>query len=320
MSMGNTTKKAHMRNPTSFTTGFEDREEEMWVLSASRPGVATGVVVSAAAAIDKETSFTIVKLEDVAKDVQEVGKSVKLLVQRERTVDIKTHVAIRRLERLEKETVQQDHQKHEAGLTEAFADKSKAAKLVFDKWFVDKGFGFGRVQTGETIFVNASVVQGGEVLMVGTDAWAQVESDDARAGVPRTKSLEAQGVDRRKGQEKAIKVAQQVRRAAALTAELAAQSEKKVTKVCEQPPGLQEDGGLAEPLRLSATLPQFFLQHCPSTAAECTKPLAAQLWLRARSRSARLRTPKQGHWQARAEADRPLKDEKEQVWEVYKRQ
>ena len=39
-------------------------------------------------------------------------------------------------------------------------------------------------------------------------------------------------------------MAQQVRRAAALTAQLAAQSEKKVSLVCDQPPGLR--GELAE--------------------------------------------------------------------------
>ena len=47
-----------------------------------------------------------------------------------------------------------------------------------------------------------------------------------------------------KGKERANKVAQLVRRAAALTAELAAQSEKKASAVCDQPPGLV--GELAE--------------------------------------------------------------------------
>ena len=45
---------------------------------------------------------------------------------------------------------------------------------------------------------------------------------------------------RPRGTENANKVAQQVRRAAALTAELAAQSEKKTAAVCDQPPGLNE--------------------------------------------------------------------------------
>ena len=44
--------------------------------------------------------------------------------------------------------------------------------------------------------------------------------------------------------ESANKVAQQVRRAAAVTAELAGWSEKKVSVLCDQPPGLR--GELAE--------------------------------------------------------------------------
>ena len=43
-----------------------------------------------------------------------------------------------------------------------------------------------------------------------------------------------------KERERANKVAQQVRRAAALTAELAVQPEKKTAAVCDQPPGLDE--------------------------------------------------------------------------------
>ena len=43
-----------------------------------------------------------------------------------------------------------------------------------------------------------------------------------------------------RGKEQPNKVAHQVRRAAALTAELAAQSEKKTAAVCPQPPGLDE--------------------------------------------------------------------------------
>ena len=53
--------------------------------------------------------------------------------------------------------------------------------MVVDKWFVDKGYGFGRGATGEIIFIHASAVQGAEVLTIGTDAWMQVVNDDARA-------------------------------------------------------------------------------------------------------------------------------------------
>ena len=54
-------------------------------------------------------------------------------------------------------------------------------KLTVDKWFVDKGFGFGKVQTGEVVFIHASVVHGAELLAVGADARTQVVSDHARA-------------------------------------------------------------------------------------------------------------------------------------------
>ena len=33
----------------------------------------------------------------------------------------------------------------EASLPDALADRTKVMKLVVDKWFVDKGFGFGKV-------------------------------------------------------------------------------------------------------------------------------------------------------------------------------
>ena len=90
--------------------------------------------------------------------------------------------------------------------------------------------------------MRGQAVQGAEVLTIGTDAWVQVVIDDARAqGVYRARR--AWGRDTWKAErdkEKANKVAQQVKRAAVLTAELAAQSEKKTAAVCDQPPGLDE--------------------------------------------------------------------------------
>ena len=111
-----------------------------------------------------------------------------------------------------------------------------------DKWLVDRGFGFGKTTTGEIVFIHASVVQGAEVLMVGTYAWAQVVSDHARAeGRYRARRVWGRNAWRQeKDTEKANQVAQQVRRVAALTAELAAQSEKKTAAVCDQPPGLDK--------------------------------------------------------------------------------
>ena len=98
---------------------------------------------------------------------------------------------MKKLERLEKERDEQDDKEREVSLKEALADKTRVVKLVVDKWFVDKGFGFGKVPTGEIVFIHASVVHGGDVLMIGTDAWVQVVNDEARAegGASSTKRL-----------------------------------------------------------------------------------------------------------------------------------
>ena len=112
---------------------------------------------------------------------------------------MKAEVAVRRLARLEKEHSQLEDEEREASLPDALADRTKVAKLVVDKWFVDKGFGFGKVPSGEVVFIHASAVQGAEVLMIGTEAWVQVVSDDARvqggfrARRPRGSKRERQG-------------------------------------------------------------------------------------------------------------------------------
>ena len=116
---------------------------------------------------------------------------VEFLVRRERKLDVKADVAIRRLERLEKEDFQREDEAVEASLPEALPDKTKVVQLLVDKWFVDEGFGFGKVPSGEVVFIHASAVQGAEVLTIGTEAWVQVVSDDARAqgGVPSPQSM-----------------------------------------------------------------------------------------------------------------------------------
>ena len=113
------------------------------------------------------------RLVDWTQDLHEIRQMVEFLVRRERKLDAKADVAVRRLERLEKEHSQQEDEEHEASLPDALADRTKVVKLVVDKWFVDKGFGFGKVPTGEVIFIHASVVRGAEVLMIGTDAWCR---------------------------------------------------------------------------------------------------------------------------------------------------
>ena len=115
------------------------------------------------------------------KELREIRRMIEFLVHRERKLDVKTDVATRRLEKLERESSQLEDEEREVSLGEAHTDRTKVVKLIVDKWFVDKGYGFGRAPTGEVVFIHASVVQGAEVLVVGTDAWTQVVSDQARA-------------------------------------------------------------------------------------------------------------------------------------------
>ena len=115
------------------------------------------------------------------KELREIRRMVQFLVHKERKLDVRTDVAVRRLERLERESSQLEDEEREASLEEALADYAKVVKLTVDKWFVDKGFGFGNAPSGEVVFIHVSVVQGAEVLVIGTEAWAQVVSDHARA-------------------------------------------------------------------------------------------------------------------------------------------
>ena len=183
------------------------------------------------------------RIVDWTQDLREIRRMVEFLVRRERKLDVKADVAVRRLARLEKEHSQLEDEECEASLPDALADRTKVVKLVVDKWFVDKDFGFGRVPTGEVVFIHASVVRGAEVLTIGNDAWVQVVHDDARAqgGYRACKAWGRAAWKEERDKERAAKVAEQVRRAAALTAELAAQSEKEVSEVCSHPPGLHDE-------------------------------------------------------------------------------
>ena len=104
-------------------------------------------------------------------------------------------------------------------LTEALSDTTNVAKLVVDRWFVDKGFGFGKVHTDEIVFIHAGAVGGAEVLTIGTDAWVQAVNDYARVqgGYRARRAWGRAAWNEEKNKERANKIAQQVRRAAALT-------------------------------------------------------------------------------------------------------
>ena len=194
------------------------------------------------------------ELRDVKNELMHVRELVGVLVRRERSAENKAEVAARRLDRMEREQTEADDVEHEANLQEALANQSKAVKVVVDKWFVDKGYGFGKAPKGEIVFIHASAVQGAEVLTIGTDAWVQVVNDDARAqgGYRAKRAWGRNAWKAERDKENANKVAQQVRRAGALTAELAAQSEKKTAAVCDQPPGLDELAGHIEALYMGA--------------------------------------------------------------------
>ena len=129
----------------------------------------------------RQVDDILLEMKDVKSELLHVRELIGVLVRKERCSETKAEIAARELDRLEREQDEQDYKESETNLQEALSDKTKAVKLVIDKWVVDKGFGFGKVPTGETVFIHASVVHGGEVLMVGTDAWVQVVNDEARA-------------------------------------------------------------------------------------------------------------------------------------------
>ena len=212
-------------------------------------------------------------MTDLKNDLAHVREMLGVLVRRERSAETKAEIAARRLDRMEREQHEADDAEHEASLEEALSNQSKVVKVLVDKWFVDKGYGFGKAPTGEVVFIHASTVQGAEVLTIGTDAWVQVVNDDARAqgGYRAKRAWGRNAWKAERDKEQANKVAQQVKRAAALTAELAAQSEKKTAVVCDQPPGLDELAGHIEAPNMGAggSHPQATMMPDPWATYRC---------------------------------------------------
>ena len=60
-------------------------------------------------------------------------------------------------------------------------NKKRKRKRKKKEVFVDKNCGVGRDSTEKVLFIHASVLQGAVVLTIGTDAWGQVVSGQARA-------------------------------------------------------------------------------------------------------------------------------------------
>ena len=117
----------------------------------------------------------------VKNELAHLRELLGVLVRRETCAETKAVIAASRLDNMEREQYEADDAEHEANLQEAITNQSKALKVLVDKWFVDKGYGFGKAPTGEVVVIHASSVQGTEELTIGTAAWVQVVNDDARA-------------------------------------------------------------------------------------------------------------------------------------------
>ena len=153
--------------------------------------------------------FPVEQLDDilletrhVKSELRHVRELVGVLVRRERCAETTAEIATRRLTRMEQERDEESEAECEATLEEALTNQSKVVKVIVDKWFVDKGFGFGKTPTGEIVFIHASAVQGAEVLKIGTDARVQVVNDDARAqgGVSSQAGLGTRRMESEEGQ------------------------------------------------------------------------------------------------------------------------
>ena len=101
------------------------------------------------------------EMTDVKNELAHVRELLGVLVRRERSAETKAEIAARRLDRMERGQHEVDDAEHEANLQEALANQSKVVKVLVDKWFVDKGYGF----------IHACTVQGAEVLTIGGCRW-----------------------------------------------------------------------------------------------------------------------------------------------------
>ena len=224
------------------------------VAHATRPLPATTMAVAHRLVDEKPADDIVSEIRDLKSDLVHIRELLGVLVRKERPAEAKAETAARKLDKMERERDQESEAECEATLEEALTNQSKVVKVIIDKWFVDKGFGFGKTPPGQSIFVHASAVQGAEVLKIGIDARVQVVNDEARAqgGYRARRAWGQDAWKAEKDKERANKVAQQVRRVAALTAELAAQSEKKTAAVCDQPPGFDELAGHIEAPNMEA--------------------------------------------------------------------
>ena len=81
--------------------------------------------------------------QDWTQKLHEIRRMAEFLLHRKRKLDVNTDVAVKRFQ---KDNSQLHDEERETSLTEAFADKTKIAKLVVYKWFVDKATALARVR------------------------------------------------------------------------------------------------------------------------------------------------------------------------------
>ena len=139
---------------------------------------------------------------------------VEFLVHQERKLDVKTDVAARRLERLEREGSQLEDKEREFQPRRSPRGPQQSREAHCRQVVCRQGVRLW-APSGEVVFIHASVVQGAEVLVVGTDAWTQVVSDHARAEGegPSPKGMGPESVEGGEGQREGDSTFGAVRRA-----------------------------------------------------------------------------------------------------------
>ena len=100
---------------------------------------------------EKLADDVVSEMRDLKSDLVHFRELLGVLVRKEKCAETKAEIAARRLDRMEREQHEADDAEHEANLQEALQNQSKAVKVLVDKWFVDKGYGFGRAPIGEIV-------------------------------------------------------------------------------------------------------------------------------------------------------------------------
>ena len=87
----------------------------------------------------------------------QVRELVGILVRRERCADTKAVIAASKLDRIEREQHEAaNDDEHEANLQEVITNQTRAVKVLVDKWFVDKGYGFGKAAETLNFFIKTT--------------------------------------------------------------------------------------------------------------------------------------------------------------------